>query len=98
MEIKELQKKADEDIDKIDKKVNVEHNLENTILHLIEEVGELIAEIGKVKYRNQNIDMENLKDEIADVILFLCKIANIYNINIQDAINKKFEKLEKRHS
>jgi NTP pyrophosphatase (non-canonical NTP hydrolase) len=98
MEIKELQKKADEIIDKIDKKVNVEHNLNNTFMHLIEELGELTAELGKLKYRNQNIDMENLKDEIADVVLFLCKLGNIYNIDIQDAINKKIEKLEKRYS
>ncbi len=98
MEMKKLQEKADEIIDKIDKKVNVEHNLDNTFMHLIEELGELTAEIGKVKYRNQDIDMENLKDEIADVFLFLCRIGNIYNIDIQDAINEKIVKLNKRYN
>jgi NTP pyrophosphatase (non-canonical NTP hydrolase) len=96
MEIKELQKKADEIIEMGDKNFKCEHNLENTVFHFIEEVGELISELGKPKFRNQKIDEENLEKEIVDVLIFLMRIANLNNIDVEKAFNNKINELKQR--
>jgi NTP pyrophosphatase (non-canonical NTP hydrolase) len=96
MEIKELQEKSNEIIEIGDKKFKCEHNLENTVFHLIEEIGELMSELGKPKFRNQKINKENLEKEIADVLIFLMRIANLNNIDVQKAFNNKFDELKQR--
>ena len=98
MEIKELQQKADEIINAIDNKVNVKHNDSLTIRHLIEEIGELAEEINKPDLRNEQINKENLSDELTDVLLFTIRLANNNNINLEEAINNKINKLKKRHN
>lgn len=97
MEIKELQQKADVIIEEIDKKFKCEHNLNNSFMHLIEELGEMTREINKPNIRNENIDKEKLGDEMSDVLLLIAKIANINNINLEESINRKITKLNKRH-
>jgi len=97
MELNELQKKADEIIDKIDEKLNCSHDINSTILHLIEELGEVSRELNKPNIRNEDIDKEELGDEIADVFLLLLRIANLNDINLEESIKRKIEKLNKRH-
>lgn len=54
-----------------------------TFLWFIEEVGELATALnGK--------DRENLREEFADVLAWLCTLANINDINLADAVAKKY--------
>lgn len=98
MEIKELQTKSDEIINLIDKKLGVEHNINNTIIHIIEELGELASQINNKNIRNIEQDKENLEEEIADVLILIMRLANNYNINAEKAIIDKFNKLKQRHN
>ena len=59
--------------------------LKNTFIWLIEEVGEL-ASIIKKEERNK----EEASEEIADIIAWTVSIANILNIDIEKALNKKY--------
>ena len=88
----------EETIELIDKKFNCKHNTNNTFMHLIEEIGELSEELNKPNIRNKEIDMKNLEEEIADVLLLTTKLACIHNINIEKAIKNKIEKLKQRHN
>ncbi len=97
MEIKELQKKAEEIISKIDSKLGFTHDNKNLILHLTEELGEISRQILNPELKRQEIDIENLKEEIADVMLLLSKLANNNQIDIEEAIENKIEKLKLRH-
>jgi NTP pyrophosphatase (non-canonical NTP hydrolase) len=54
-----------------------------TFLWLIEEVGELATAL-------HGDDHENLAEEFADVIAWLCTLANINNVDLEAAIRKKY--------
>lgn len=98
MEIKELQKQAEEIVNKIDNKLEFTHDNKNTILHLTEELGEISRQILNPELKRQKADIGNLKEEIADVILLLCKLANNNNIDIEESVKNKIEKLKQRHN
>lgn len=97
MEIKELQKKADEIVGKLDKKFNCEHNVNHTFMHLIEELGEMSKELNRPNIRNGEINKEELGDEISDVLLLICRIANLNEIDLEESFNRKVGKLNRRH-
>ena len=98
MEIKELQKKAEEIINKIDNKLEFTHDNKNLILHLTEEFGEISRQILNPELKRQETNIDNLKEEIADVILLLSKLANNNNIDIEESVRNKIEKLKTRHN
>lgn len=54
-----------------------------TFMWLIEEVGELATAL-------QNDDRDNLAEEFADVIAWLCTLANINDIDLEAAIREKY--------
>ena len=74
-----------------------ENNYNNTPLELLcyltEEVGELAKEIRK---NESNMEMDinkkyssNIKDELADVFIYVLTIADKYNIDLLDALKRK---------
>lgn len=96
MEIKALQEKVDKWI----KQYGVRYfdEMTNTAM-LMEEVGE-IARIMARRYGEQSEKEsdknKDLGEEIADVLFVLTCLANQTGIDIEDAINKNFEKKTKR--
>jgi len=98
MEVKELQEKANEIVLKIDEKIGIEHDKETTLMHLVEEVGEVSRQILNPKLRNEKTDIKNLSEEIADVVLLISKLAYDYGIDLETAVKTKIKKLKQRHS
>ena len=98
MNITEFQKKATQLVDKIDSIKDVKHDVETTLIHLYEELGELSRQVSNKKIKRDKTDISNLKEEIADIYLLLAKFASIYKINLEEAINNKIKVLEKRHN
>lgn len=98
MEIKELQKLASEIIERIDKKTGGKHDNETLFLHISEEIEEISRQLLNPKIKRDDTNIENLKEEIADVILLLSKLANNNNIDIEEAIKNKIEELKRRHN
>ncbi len=56
-----------------------------TFMWLIEEVGELATAL-------QGNDRANQEEEFADVVAWLCTLANIHGIDLTTAIKKKYFK------
>jgi NTP pyrophosphatase (non-canonical NTP hydrolase) len=54
-----------------------------TFAYLIEEVGELATAL-------TGDDRDNLEEEFADVIAWLCTLANIHDVDLSQAIAKKY--------
>jgi len=75
MEISALQKIVKERYFKVDNERGIYH----TALWFHEEVGELSSAIARG-------DTENAKEEFADVLMWLLTLANIMDINMEDAI------------
>ncbi|MFZ5955423.1 MAG: MazG nucleotide pyrophosphohydrolase domain-containing protein [Nanoarchaeota archaeon] len=96
MEISELQKKISEAIlSRLDKK-NVEPSVELSMLHLIEEVGELSKQIVNEKLKRKEIDVANIGEEISDCIIMLMFLAKQFNLNIEKCLINKIEELKKK--
>jgi len=57
--------------------------LEKTALWLVEEVGELAEAVRKG-------DTNSAKEEIADVIAWTVSIANLMNIDVEEALKEKY--------
>jgi NTP pyrophosphatase (non-canonical NTP hydrolase) len=97
MEIEEFQKEVEEVVKLLDDKLNVEHNLNNTFIHLIEEVGEIANELNKPNIRNEVLNKEELAEELFDALFFIVRIANLNNINLDEARIRKLKKLKERY-
>jgi len=97
MEVKELQKLSVEIVDKIDRKLNLSRDPQLTISQIVEELGELARVVNSEKLRNKKPSKKELEDEIADVFLQLIKLADMFNIDLEEAVLYKIEILKKRH-
>ena len=74
-------------------------DVEKEFLLFTEEVGELAKEIRRKKGGNIAEDSDQshkLADEFADVFVYFCELANLCEVNIEDALRQKMEKNKKR--
>jgi NTP pyrophosphatase (non-canonical NTP hydrolase) len=69
------------------------HQLKDLLLGLNIEVAELQELfLWKTDDQQSEIDTEKIKDELADIAIFLIYICKHYNINLPEAISKKLDK------
>ncbi len=70
-----------------------DHTVLQRCLHLGEEVGELFKAIRKTEKMkiDAHSDTKHIDEELADIVIFLCSIANRYNIDLEQAFRKKEE-------
>jgi NTP pyrophosphatase (non-canonical NTP hydrolase) len=61
-----------------------ERGTPGTWLHFSEEIGELARALAR------NDDRNNLEEEFADVIAWLCTLANINDVDLTAAIERKY--------
>lgn len=94
----EMQKKSSEIIDTIDRKMTGVHDNDTTIIHLMEELGEISRQIYNQKIGRDKLDKDNLAEEIADVSMLLNKLATLNGIDVETAINNKINLLKTRHN
>lgn len=59
-----------------------------TFLWFSEEVGELARALGRKDAGKP--DPDNLREEFADVLAWLCTLANINDIDLTDAVTRKY--------
>ena len=58
------------------------------------EAGELLEEL---LWDNDNFNLQNVKEELADVIIYCIHMANALDVNIEDIINMKMDKNEMKY-
>ena len=58
------------------------------------EAGELLEEF---LWDNDNFNLQNVKEELADVIIYCIHMANALDVNIEDIINMKMDKNELKY-
>lgn len=80
----------------------IDHHPESKLhvmLKLVEEVGELAVEIRRESTLGLTIDrLNNIKYELYDVLHFVNHLANIYEIDLVDAILEKDKINEKKYN
>ena len=80
MEISEFQKLIAEKYEKRDR----QRGVPGTFMWFVEEVGELATALS-------GNDQENKAEEFADVLAWLCTLANISDVDIEKAISDKYK-------
>ncbi len=90
MDIKEAQKKIKQILGEM------EHPRLASFIALTEEVGEVADEIMKKEIYDEKTDLDDLKGEIADVLVCLLELSNVYDIDLNDEFEKKIKNLEPR--
>ena len=58
------------------------------------ESGELLEEF---LWDNNNFNLQNVKEELADVMIYCIHMANALDVNIEDIINMKMDKNEMKY-
>jgi len=75
---------------------------DQTIIQKCLMLGEETGELFKAVRKNEKLvidrksEVGEVSDELADIIIFLCSIANRYNIDLEEAFRKKEEINKKR--
>jgi dTMP kinase len=96
--VEDVEKKVMMFIDLLSKKENFIPSQEQSYIHLTEELGEVARQLSNKKMRPELFDEENLKKEIADVILesiILAKTSGIKDLGKE--LNDKIKELFDRH-
>ena len=71
-------------IDRMYSRKDQARGVEGTFMWLMEEIGELASAL------QSGTDRENLEEEFADVLAWLTTIANVAQIDLAQAIHKKY--------
>jgi len=98
MDMKEYQKLSKNIVDRIDKKHDLDRDVQMTISQLVEEFGELAKVANLKKLRAKNPELKDLEDEFADVLIQLAKLADILGVDLEKSVAGKIEVLKKRQN
>jgi NTP pyrophosphatase (non-canonical NTP hydrolase) len=80
-----------------------EKRILSSAVKLTEELGELCNEVLghsslQRKDKLDGLDKENLSEEVADVIITTLLLAKVMNVDVEKALEKKIEEINKRYS
>lgn len=74
-----------------------ESELANYTLGLVCEAGEFGDIIKKHLFHNHDLNLEEVKKELGDVMWYLSNICNVLNLELSDIATGNIEKLQKRY-
>lgn len=97
MNLKDVQGLSSKIVKDIDKKFNVERDVQLNLSQLLEELGELANVANLQRLRNKTPEKKALEDEFADVFLQLATLADSFDIDLEQSVLNKIEILKKRH-
>jgi len=105
MELKDLLKFIDIEDERLNKRFDYDDKGKRILARMVkiaEEVGELCNEVlasGALQRKEKlaNHSRENLEDEFADVLFTTMLLAKTMDVDIMKAIEKKWEKVNKRY-
>ena len=98
MNLDELQKASAELIEEFDALLNGKHDTDTTLIHLVEELGEIAREIYNEKSGRGSFSKKNFEGEIADMYLLLAQLATTKGISVESAVAAKIKELKERHA
>jgi NTP pyrophosphatase (non-canonical NTP hydrolase) len=76
--------------------LGVELTPELVFFHLSEEIGEIARQLVNKNLPMREYEVGNLKDEIAQALLDLLVLSEVFNVDLSEALNSKMDEMEKR--
>lgn len=74
-----------------------EEMLKNFGMSLAGEVGELLNDLKKHLYHGKQLDMDNAKSELGDVLWYVTAMADTLGLKLEDVAEANIEKLKQRY-
>ncbi len=97
MEIETARDRVMEFANKRAKAKNFQLDEKISLIHIMEELGELSRQIFNKAARPEKYDYENLKGEVCDVILEIMVLSKILNMDLSKELDKKLNELKSRN-
>lgn len=79
------------------KPMTLQGNLLHAALGLAGEVGEITDTIKREFVYGQELDVDNIKEELGDILWFVALCADAVNLNMGDIANANIDKLAQRY-
>lgn len=83
------------------KSVIFHYGTEKQSLKACEELAELIRSISKLRFKLSDENVENLKEEIADVVIMIEQMKHLYNVSdeeidriVEQKLDRTFKRIE----
>jgi NTP pyrophosphatase (non-canonical NTP hydrolase) len=70
------------------------HTKQSAMIHLIEEVGEVAKQVTNEYHRPEKFNKNNLGTELADVMMFMVLLSELYNIDISSEMKEAIKRVE----
>lgn len=93
MEIREFQRLSTRTLNK---ELNKEQQVSNMIFGANGELGEVTDILKKHLYQGHRIDKQHLAEEIGDTLFYIVNLCTVYNLDVEDILQKNVDKLRKR--
>lgn len=95
MDIASLQKWVEDDWES---RSSHRPTVEQQLLYIIEEFGEVAEAIRKQDGRKERVNKEvDLGSELADLVISIMTLANHFNVDVSDELEKFQQRIAKRH-
>ncbi len=62
-----------------------DRGIEKSFLWLVEEIGELASNV-----KSKMINKKEIGDEMADIVAWICSLANLFEIELEEALFRKY--------
>jgi NTP pyrophosphatase (non-canonical NTP hydrolase) len=76
--------------------LGVELTPELVFFHLSEEIGEIARQLVNRNLPMREYEESNLKEEIAQAMLDLLVLSEVFNVDLSEALNRKIDEMAKR--
>jgi NTP pyrophosphatase (non-canonical NTP hydrolase) len=97
MDIKQFQKEILEVFSQMDKMPNRrEHTKQSALIHLMEEIGEIARQVTSEYHRPEKFNKENLGTELADTLMFIVVLAQLYDIDLSKEMQESISRVKKK--
>ncbi len=97
MDIKQFQKEILKVFSQMDKMPNRrKHTKQSALIHLMEEIGEIARQVTSEYHRPEKFDKENLGTELADTLMFIVLLAELYNIDLSKEMQKSISRVKQK--
>ena len=97
MEINKFKEQVLKTFSEMDKLPNrKKHTKQSAVIHLVEEIGEIAKQVTNEYHRPEKFNKENLGEELADVMMFIVLLSEIYEINISKEMENSIKKVENK--
>ena len=81
----------------LNKTLNKEQTLNNMVYGLVGESGEVVDALKKHLYQGHELNKENMKEELGDLMFYVVNLCSEMNLRMDDVLQYNLDKLNKRY-